>query len=87
MSINNINQIIESGWEKIKVSVESTVVDTVARPLIGKNVSLMENEISKSGIQFRAANGTPIAVHLEKGSKWSKQRLEHIGDESSNRGC
>ena len=66
MAINGIDQLIEKGWEKIKVSVDSAAVDTVAPPQVGRSIPLRENEISKKGIKFRAANGTPIAVHGEK---------------------
>ncbi len=31
-TINGIDQVIEQGWEKIKVSVDSAAVDTVAPP-------------------------------------------------------
>ena len=72
LAINGIDQVIESGWGKIKVSVDSATVDTVAPPHLGKSIPLKENEISKNGIKFRAANGTPIAVHGETKSKWSK---------------
>ena len=65
-SINGIDQTIAKGWEKIKVSVDSAAVDTVAPPDVGKSIPIKENEISRKGINFRAANGTPIAVHGEK---------------------
>ena len=32
LSINNVNQVINKEWEKIKVSVDSAAVDTVAPP-------------------------------------------------------
>ena len=43
MAINGIDQVIESGWEKIKVSVDSAAVDTVAPPQVGKSIPLKEN--------------------------------------------
>ena len=58
--------MIEEGWERIKVSVDSAAVGTAAPPQVGKNFQLRENEISKNGIKLRAANGTLIAVHGEK---------------------
>ncbi len=68
--------MIEEGWERIKVSVDSAAVETVAPPQVGKHIPLRENDISKNGIKFRAANGTPITVHGEKdlngvNSQWS----------------
>ena len=51
LSINNVNQVISKEWEKIKVSVGSAVVDTVAPPHMGKSIPLKENKISKNGIK------------------------------------
>ena len=41
-------------------SVDSALVDTVAPPHVGESIPLKENKISKNGIKFRAANGTPL---------------------------
>ncbi len=60
LTINGIDQVIERGWENIKLSVDSAAVDTVAPPQVGKSILLRENEISKNGIKFRAATGTPL---------------------------
>ena len=64
--MNNIDQVISKEWEKIKVSVDSAAVNAVAPPSIAPSIPIKENQISKQGRRFRAANGTPIAVHGEK---------------------
>ena len=47
------------------MSVDSAAVDTVAPPSIARSILIKENDISRQGIKFRAANGTPITVHGE----------------------
>ena len=59
LAINGIDQVIESGWEKIKVSVDSAAVDTVAPPHVGKSIPLRENEmgdIAPTGTYLYADN-------------------------------
>ena len=46
--------------------MDSAAVDTVAPPSTAPSIPIKENDISKRGIKFRAANGTPINIHGEK---------------------
>ena len=59
--------------------MDSAAVDTVDPPAVGKHIPLQQNEISKKGIKFRAANGTPIAFHGEKNLNGVRNDWSTIG--------
>jgi len=55
----------EGGWERIKITVDSGAVDSVAPNTIAASIPVKPTAASSAGINWRAANGTEI--HNEGG--------------------
>ena len=47
-------------WEKIPVTVDSGAIDSVIPPSLAQHVQVKQTAASRQGLQYRAANGTPI---------------------------
>ena len=71
-----INAIEESSgvWERIPIKIDSGAIDTVIPKNVGTYFPIRETEASKSGIGFRAANGSHITNHGER-------KIEGLGEE------
>ena len=52
--------VVDGGWERIPVTIDSGAIDTVMPRQSANHVPLIETEASKHGPGFRAANGSPI---------------------------
>ena len=52
--------------EVIEVTVDSGAVNTVGPPDVGKAFETYETEASRTGKNFKAANGSPILNYGEK---------------------
>ena len=63
VQINNVDQ---SGWEKVTMTVDSGSVDHVVTEETATQFPLVATEASKRGINFVAANGTKIINHGER---------------------
>ena len=77
MELNSIDRVVQasgkkeinavrSGWERIRVQVDSGAVDTVAPRHIAKAFKLRETALSKNNIGFVAANGSKIENYGER---------------------
>ena len=64
-SINSVDQF-RGNWEKVIVAVDSGAIVSVLPKGAAKGVPVKETQASKHGLQYRAANGTPIANEGEK---------------------
>ena len=60
-----INEV-RSGWERIRVQVDSGAVDTVAPKHIAQAFKLRETAMSKNKVGFAAANGSKIENYGER---------------------
>ena len=57
--------IVKGEWEKIIFTSDSGAVDHVITPKTSA-FEVQPNAASKAGVNFRAANGTPIKIHGER---------------------
>ena len=64
-SIMAVEQV-RGNWEKIPVTVDSGAIDSVIPNSLASHVRIRQTEASKQGLQYRAANGTPIKIEGEK---------------------
>jgi hypothetical protein len=55
-----------SGWEKVRVQIDSGAIDTVGPKGVAKAFAMKETMMSKKGIGFVAANGSAIKNYGEK---------------------
>ena len=60
---------VKGDWEVIPVTVDSAAADWVCPPEVAKHFPIRETKASKSGMKYRAANGTSIANHGERAVK------------------
>ena len=60
---------VKGDWEVIQVTVDSAAADWVCPPEVAKHFPIRETKASKSGMKYRAANGTSIANHGERAVK------------------
>ena len=57
---------IEGDWERIKVNVDSGAIDWVTNANTAKASGIKHTKASKTGVGYRAANGTKIENYGEK---------------------
>ena len=55
-----------SGWEKVRVQIDSGAIDTVGPRGVAKALAMKETMMSKKGLGFVAANGSSIKNYGEK---------------------
>ena len=72
----NIDQVSEKcdGWERVAIKIDSGAIDTVIPKQVASAVPIQETERSKSGMGFRAANGT----HIEH---FGQRQIRGYGDQ------
>jgi hypothetical protein len=56
-------------WQRIPVTVDSGAVDWVTPKTTAPGVELRENRMSREGVKYRAANGSPIENYGQKSLK------------------
>ena len=64
-SIMAVEQVT-GNWEKIPVTVDSGAIDSVIPNSLATHVQVKQTAASRQGLQYRAANGTPIKNEGEK---------------------
>jgi hypothetical protein len=65
--IGEVSAVSEiSGWEKVRVQIDSGAIDTVGPRGVAKAFAMKETTMSKKGIGFVAANGSSIKNYGEK---------------------
>ena len=62
--VNTVREYV--GWERMTITADSGAADSVIPPGLVKNVRVKENEASRNGVQFCAANGTGIKIYGEQ---------------------
>ena len=55
-----------AGWERISLKIDSGAIDTCLPPKAANVFPLKESEMSKAGVNYRAANGSPIPNYGER---------------------
>ena len=64
------------GWEKISVKIDSGAIDSCLPVSMCQSFKTSESRMSKGGIKYRAANGTPIKNFGEKNLKgWTEEGI------------
>ena len=68
-----------TGWEEVKITIDSGVVDTVGPKDVGMGFPVQPMEASKKGMLDRAANNTNIAIHGKKALRGYTNEGSEIG--------
>ena len=68
--INEVDKVnVRGEWEVITFKIDSGAVDNVVPKSVGDSFPIKPTTLSKQGVNYQAANGTPIKNHGQRDIK------------------